>query len=97
MRFLTDPHRFHSDQEAGCVMARVIQKTIFQLVAEYSDAVGRFGPDSPEVWQIRSLHADNAEFLGYADALDRIKRHLGGSGIEQAKTVAKRIDVASQL
>lgn len=53
---------------------------IFKLVGEYSDALGRFGPDSAEVQRLREAHADNQEFLEYANALDRVKRHLGGSG-----------------
>ena len=64
-------------------MTKVIEKTIVQLVAEYSNAVGRYGPDSEQVRRIRAAHADNAEFLQYADALDRVKRHLGGSGMDK--------------
>lgn len=64
-------------------MAKVIQKTIVQLIAEYANAVGRYGPDTDPVRQLRAEHADNAEFLEYADALDRIKRHLGGSGMDK--------------
>lgn len=62
------------------------QKTISQLVGEYSNAVGRFGPDSEQVRQFRAAHASNTEILEYADALDRIKRHLGGSGIDKTGT-----------
>lgn len=68
-------------------MPKTIEKTIYQLVGEYSNAVGRFGPASEQVRQFRVAHADNAELMEYADALDRIKRHLGGSGID--KTAAK--------
>lgn len=64
-------------------MAKMVKNTIAQLVAEYSNAVGRYGPSSPEVLRIREAYADNAEFLDYADALDRIKRHLGGKGCGQ--------------
>lgn len=64
-------------------MAKVIEKTIVQLVAAYSNVVGRYGPDSEQVRRIRADHADNGEFLEYADALDRIKRHLGGSGMDR--------------
>ena len=56
--------------------------TLPQLVAKYSNAVGRYGPDSEQAKQVRADHADDAEFLQYADALDRVKRHLGGSGID---------------
>lgn len=60
-------------------------KTIAQLVAEYSNAVGRYGPDSEQARRVRAAHADNEEFLQYAAALDRVKRHLGGSGIPEAE------------
>lgn len=63
-------------------MANVLEKTIVQLVVTYSNAVGRYGPDSDQVRRIRAEHADNQEFLDYADALDRIKRRLGGKGID---------------
>jgi hypothetical protein len=53
-----------------------------QKVVAYSNAVGRHGPDSEEAKRVRAAHADDAEFQEYADALDRIKRHLGGSGID---------------
>lgn len=61
-----------------------MNKTIQQIVIEYCNAVGRYGPDSEKVRRIRAAHADNLEFLDYADALDRIKRHLGGSGTDEA-------------
>jgi dUTPase len=60
-------------------------QTIYQLIGEYSNAVGRYGPDSDQVRQIRAIHVDNKEFLEYADALDRIKRRLGGSGMSKLK------------
>lgn len=56
-------------------------KTIYQLVGEYANAVGRHGPDSDQVRRFRTRHASNAELMEYADSLDRIKRHLGGSGM----------------
>jgi hypothetical protein len=62
-----------------------MEKTIVQLVAAYSNAVGRFGPDSEQAQQIRAAYADNAEFLQYADALDCVKRLLGGRGIDKTK------------
>lgn len=77
-------------------MAKVIQKTIVQLVAEYSNAVGRYGPDSNQVRQIRDAHAENKEFLGYADALDRVKRHLGGSGIDKPAKNPQATEIASR-
>jgi hypothetical protein len=75
-------------------MAKVIQKTIFQLVAGYSNAVGRYGPDSEPVQRIRAENAENMEFLEYADALDRIKRHLGGSGMDKQ---VRKPQVAGQI
>ena len=68
-----------------------MEKTICQLVGKYSNAVGRFGPDSEQVRQFRVAHADNAELMEYADALDRIKRHLGGSGIDKTETKSGNI------
>jgi hypothetical protein len=53
-----------------------------KIVAEYANLVGRFGPDSEEVKDLRALHAADREFLDYADALDRMKRALGGCGID---------------
>lgn len=51
------------------------------MVGAYANAVGVHGPGSPETIAIREAHADNAEFLGYADALDRIKLNLRGKGM----------------
>ena len=56
-------------------------KTIFQLVGEYANALGKYGPGSRETRMIREFNADNEEFLGYADGLDSVKRHLGGRGM----------------
>lgn len=50
--------------------------TIFQLVGQYANAVGKYGPDSEQTKKIRENNKDNKEFLNYADALDRIKRRL---------------------
>lgn len=73
-------------------MAKVDSKTILQLVGQYSDALGRFGPDSLEVRRLREANADNREFLEYADALDRVKRHLGGSGMDAKAKQASNLD-----
>jgi hypothetical protein len=56
------------------------EKVTVQLVAEYANVVGRYGPDSDQVREFRKDHAANTELMEYADALDRIKRNLGGSG-----------------
>ncbi len=58
-------------------------KPMWKLVAEYCDVVGKFGPDSPEANKAREDNAANDEFIRYADALDQLKRHLGGSGMIQ--------------
>jgi len=60
-------------------------KAMHRLVSEYSNAVGANGPGSPQALAIREAHADDREFLEYANALDRIKRHLGGKGMEKAE------------
>jgi hypothetical protein len=62
--------------------AKDYSRDLAQLVGRYANAVGRYGPDSHEAHQIRTTHADNVAFLDYADALDRVKRALGGSGID---------------
>ena len=54
---------------------------LVKIVSEYSDAVGRYGPDSAQAQAIRQANAGDAVFLEYAEALDRVKRHLGGSGM----------------
>lgn len=51
-------------------------KTIFQLVGEYANAVGRYGPESEQVRQFRVDHADDSLLMDYADALDRLKRRF---------------------
>ena len=77
-------------------MANVLQKTIAQLVVSYSNAVGRYGPDSDQVRRLREANADNREFLDYADALDRIKRQLGGSGIDDQIVTPRAVETCSQ-
>ena len=64
---------------------REFDKTVpmWKIVAAYSNAVGRYGPDSDQAREIRKSNADNSMFMDYADALDAIKRHLGGSGMEK--------------
>ena len=64
---------------------------IDELVELYSNAVGRYGPDSPEALAIRRKYADSEEFREFADSIDRIKRALRGSGID-----TKATDVESQ-
>lgn len=59
--------------------AETKQKPLHAIVAEYSNAVGRYGPDSEQVREVRAKYADIVDFLDYADALDRIKRHLGNT------------------
>ena len=66
-------------------MAKVTAKTIYQLVGEYANALGLYGPDSPEARQLKEANAGNQEFLEYADALDRVKRHLKGNDKAEGK------------
>lgn len=63
-------------------MAKTTTKTIYELVGEYSSAVGRYGPGSQQTTAIRVANSENAEFIELADALDRIKEELGGRGID---------------
>jgi uncharacterized protein (DUF4213/DUF364 family) len=62
-------------------MALLVLK-IDTLVEQYANAVGRYGPDSPQALSIRQENAENEEFLKFADSMDRIKRAVGGSGID---------------
>jgi hypothetical protein len=55
---------------------------LVSLVATYANALGRYGPDDPKVRQMRQDNAGHLAFLDYADALDKVKRTLGGSGID---------------
>lgn len=50
------------------------QPTIYNLVGQYANVVGKFGPDSPEVQKFRAAHADNKELMDYTESLDRMKR-----------------------
>ncbi len=51
-------------------------------VADLSDAIGRFGPDSPETDRIRTLYANIEGFREYADSFLKIQRSLGNSGVD---------------
>lgn len=55
---------------------------LWRRVAEYANAVGRYGPDSEQAREVLGRHADAAEFLELADAVDCLKRAFGGSGID---------------
>jgi|GEM_PF-5877968 len=46
-------------------------------VADYSDALGRYGAGSPEVEGIRRRYAHLEGFSKYADSLDTVRRSLG--------------------
>lgn len=83
MRSAIDPHTGNYRRNTGWNMPKTIEKTFVQLVAEYANAVGKFGPESEQVLRLRAIHAHDLEFLDYANSLDRIKRHLGGSGIDK--------------
>lgn len=53
-----------------------------ELTDRYALAVSRYGPLSPQVQEIRQANAGNEDFLMVADALDRLKRSVGGSGVD---------------
>jgi hypothetical protein len=61
---------------------------LVEMVVAYSNAVGKFGPGSDQARQVRLRYAGQPEFSEYADALDRIKQTLGGSGMhgEESRT-----------
>lgn len=63
-------------------MTSAPQPTLSQIVGLYSNAVGRWGPDSKQTNAVRAAYTGNTEFVAYADALDRVKRRLGGSGMD---------------
>jgi hypothetical protein len=60
----------------------MMSERLVPIIAQYANIVGRHGPDSDEAREFRDCHLSDEEFRDYADALDRIKRHLGGSGID---------------
>lgn len=60
-------------------------KAMARLVSEYSNAVGANGPGSSEALAIREAHADDREFITYANAVDRLPRCPGGKGLEKAE------------
>jgi hypothetical protein len=55
---------------------------LMTMTSLYADAVGRHGPGSRQAVVVREMYADDPGFAALADALDRIKRNLGGSGID---------------
>lgn len=55
---------------------------LMRMTSIYANAVGRYGPDSEQAREVRSRYADVPDFADLADALDRIKRGLGGCGID---------------
>ncbi len=57
-------------------------KLPFDLVERYSDTIAHYGPDSPQAEAIRQENACNKDFLVFAASLDRVKRVVGGSGVE---------------
>lgn len=59
-------------------MSKVVQKPISKLVGEYSNAVSRYGLNSDQARRIRDANQSNREFITYANALDRLKKHLRG-------------------
>lgn len=63
-------------------MANSFNKIGHDLTAEYSDAIALHGPHSSEAKTVRDAHVDDADFLAFADSIDRIKESIGGSGID---------------
>ena len=56
--------------------------TKYSLYTQYSTVVGRSGPASDEAHQLRREHVDDREFVEYANAIDALKRAVGGRGME---------------
>ena len=53
--------------------------TLRKVIREYANAVSKHGVGSAQANAVRKKHADDQEFLAYADALDRLKAALSGS------------------
>lgn len=66
-----------------------------RLVEEYANVVGRFGPDSPQALKIRTENATNAEFLKFAQSIDRLKRAVEGR-VEDVKRRSTDEDVSPE-
>jgi hypothetical protein len=64
--------------------------TIEEFIFLYANAIARHGLDSEQTRKLRIIHAGNAEFIEYADTLDRVKRRLGGSSIDEASSSGSR-------
>ncbi len=52
------------------------------LKEEYLNTLVRLGPDHPDVAVLRSRHSAVPHFPSYAEAMDDLKRAVGGSGID---------------
>lgn len=52
------------------------------VVREYSNAVSRYGADSPQALEVHAKYAAVKGFVPFAAALAEIKRHVGGSGVD---------------
>lgn len=50
------------------------------LIEEYCDALAKFGVDSFQARTVRDSNAGNAEFVGFADSIDTVKRALTSGG-----------------
>lgn len=75
-----------------------MSETIMVRVAEYANTVGRYGPDSEEARRVRKAYIHDDEFLEYVAALDRVKEHIGGSGMDEPATpVFGQIDGTERL
>ena len=53
--------------------------TLQKVIREYANAVSKHGVGSSQADAVRARHADDQEFLAYADAFDRLKAALSGS------------------
>lgn len=51
-------------------------RTRHALIEEYCDALAKNGVDSPQTQAVRDSNAGNAEFLEFADSIDKVKRAL---------------------
>ena len=50
------------------------------LIEEYCDALAQHGVDSPQAREVRESNPGNAEFVAFADSIDKVKSALTSSG-----------------
>lgn len=57
-------------------------KVDWKILGEYYDVTAKYGPDSEQSRAVREKYKDVPDFIEHADRYDRLKRQVGGSGID---------------